>query len=96
MNDNQRDLLVRGGTYLLAGLICAAIFSVCWRFIGSRINLGFPANTLGGSLEFPIQLACNGLLSMLVGMMFMGLTLTLPRYFRRKRFWRSKRAEGAN
>ncbi|WP_282366383.1 hypothetical protein [Pseudomonas sp. PS02290] len=96
MSENQRDLLVRCGIYLLASLLCAAIFYGCWHYVGSRISLDFPANTLGGSLEFPIQLACTVLLSMLVGMMYMGLTLTLPRLIRRKRFWRRKHAESAN
>lgn len=95
MTDNQRDLLVRGGIYIVAGLICAAIFSVCWHYVGSRISLGFPSYSLGASLEFPIQLAANALLSMLVGLLFMGLTLTLPRHIRRKQFWRRKHAENA-
>lgn len=93
MNNKQRDLLVRGCIYLLTALLCMGIFYVCWHFVGSRIRLGFPANSLGGSLEFPIQLTCNALLSMLVGLLFKGLTLDLPRQIRRKRFWHRKHAQ---
>lgn len=96
MNDKQRDLIVRGCINLLASLLCFGIFYVCWHFAGSHISLGFPANSLGGSVEFPIQLTCTALLSMVIGLLFKGLTLDLPRQIRRKRFWSRKHVQNTN
>ncbi|WP_439126312.1 MAG: hypothetical protein ACNJA3_28500 (plasmid) [Pseudomonas rhizophila] len=95
MND-KRDLLVRGCIYLLTALLCMGIFYACWHFVGSRVRLGFPANSMGGAMELPLQLTCNALLSMVIGLLLKGLTLDLPRQIRRKRFWRWKHAQNTN
>lgn len=84
------DLLVRACLHLVTALICAGILYLCWHFVGARIRLDFPENTLGGALEFPVQLACTALLSMSFGQIFLALALDLPRKIRRKHFWQRK------
>ncbi len=81
------DLLVRACLHLLTACICAGTLYLCWHFVGTRIRLDFPANSLGGALQLPVQLACTALLSMFLGQIFLALALDLPRKIRRKRFW---------
>lgn len=95
MNEKQLSRLVHGCFHLLTALVCVGVFYVCWYFIGSRIHLDFPANSLGGSIEFPVRLTCTALASMIVALLFKGLVLDLPRQIRRRRFWQRKRAQDA-
>ncbi|MCU9528371.1 hypothetical protein [Pseudomonas mosselii] len=87
------NLLIRIFLHLVTAVIVVGILYLCWSFVGSRIRLDFPANSLGGAMQFPVQLACTAMLSMFFGLVFKALTLDLPRHIRRKRFWQREHGE---